>query len=142
MSKKITFTDEQVNILAQNPYTHAVNNNRIVFTLEFKKFFAEQMSVHGMSTSKIFTLAGYDPSFFTKASKDEFRKRIRTELNSETGLKPPRGLSQAERTKVFSEKDLSKQRTNTSIKELQDRVVYLEQQIEFLKKISNLKNQK
>ena len=39
---------------------------------------------------------------------------------------------------AYAAKDLEKQRTSTSIKELQNRVVHLEQQIEFLKKISNI----
>lgn len=142
MSRKIVFNDEQVNILAQNSYTHSVSNYRISFTLEFKKFFAEQMNVPGMTTSKIFTLAGYDASWFSRDSKDAFRKEIRKELNSGTGLKPPRGLSQKEKATLFAKKDLSKQSADASIKELQDKVVYLEQQLEFLKKISNLRNQK
>ena len=141
MKKVISFTDEQVNILAQNPYTHAVSNSRIVFTLEFKKFFAEQMTIPGMTTPKIFQKAGYDLNIMHRSTMDRFRIAVRHELASETGLKPPKGLSTAEKAKAFSSKDLSKQRTDTSIRELQDRVVYLEQQIEFLKKISNLINQ-
>lgn len=41
MSRKVKFTEEQINLLSQNPYTHLVNKNRIVFTLEFKEFFVE-----------------------------------------------------------------------------------------------------
>lgn len=139
MSKKITFTDEQVKILNNNPYTHYVSNYCIVFTFEFKQFFAEQMHLPGMTTSKIFSLAGYDVSMFSRGQLDRFRMKVRQELASETGLKPVRGMSPAERTAAFEAKDLSKQRTQTSIKELQERVVYLEQEIEFLKKISRLR---
>lgn len=139
MSKKSIFTDEQVKILKNNPYTHYISNYCIVFTFEFKQFFAEQMPLPGMTTKKIFSLAGYDVSMFSKGQLDRFRIKIRQELASETGLKPVRGMSPAERTAVFEAMDLSKQRTQTSIKELQERVVYLEQEIEFLKKISRLK---
>lgn len=136
----IMYTDEQITIIAQNPYTHSITKNHVSFTLEFKKFFAKQMNVPGMTTPKIFRLAGYDPDMFSQSSKDHLRIKIRKELASEEGLQPPKGLSREEKLAAFAEKDLSKQRTDTSIKELQDRVVYLEKQIEFLKKISALEN--
>ena len=66
------------------------------------------------------------------------RKRILKEADSERGLRPPRGLSTEQRIAAFEAKDLSMQRTDTSIKELQERIVYLEKQVEFLKKISNI----
>lgn len=141
MSRKISFTDEQVAILAQNPYTHFVSNYQIVFSLEFKKFFAEQMAIPRMTAPKIFRMAGYDTDIILKPVMDRFRITVRHELASGTGLKAPRGLSPAEKKAAFAAKDLSKQRTDASIKELQDRVVLLEQQIEFLKKISKSMNQ-
>ena len=39
---------------------------------------------------------------------------------------------------AFEAKDLSTQKTDASIKELQERIVHLEKQVEFLKKISNI----
>ena len=39
MSKKIPFTEEQIHVLEQNPYTHSIGPNHISFTLEFKQFF-------------------------------------------------------------------------------------------------------
>ena len=52
----------------------------------------------------------------------------------------PRGLSGTERINQFAEKDLTRQRTKTSIKEMQERIVRLEYQIEFLKKISQIRS--
>ena len=134
MPKSIPFTQEQIRILEENIYTHHVTQNRIVFTVAFKEFFAEQAALPGMTTKKILRAAGFDPDFFPRASLDSIRKRILREASSPEGFKNPRGLSSAERTAHFAEKDLTKQRTDTSIKELQERVVYLEQQIAFLKK--------
>lgn len=45
------------------------------------------------------------------------------------------------KTAQFAAKDLAKQDTDASIKELQDRIVHLEQQITFLKKISHIRKQ-
>ena len=140
MPKSIPFTQEQIRILEENIYTHHVTQNRIVFTVAFKEFFAEQAALPGMTTKNILRAAGNDPDFFPRASLDSIRKRILREASSPEGFKNPRGLSSAERTAHFAEKDLTKQRTDTSIKELQERVVYLEQQIAFLKKISHIRS--
>ena len=136
--KKPSYTDEQVKILSQNPYTHVAMPNKVTFTLEFKEFFVNQVKHHGLSTTKILKAAGYDPSLFTRAAIDNIRRRILAEASSPEGLKPPRGLSQAERTEAFAKKNLDAQRTSTSIKEMQQRIVHLEQQVEFLKKIQNI----
>ena len=131
------YTEEQIRILEQNPYTHYVSPYRLVFTLAFKEFFISKVHEPGMTCPKILRAAGYDTQFFPRYFIDNVRKKILAEAASPEGLKPPRGLSQAEKIKAFAEKDLDSQRTATSIKELQSRVVHLEQQVEFLKKISN-----
>lgn len=59
---------------------------------------------------------------------------ILDEADSERGLRPPRGLSTEQQLAAFEAKDLSAQKTDASIKELQERIVYLEKQVEFLKK--------
>ena len=135
--KERAYSDEQISILEQNPYTHSVTPYRLTFTLAFKEFFMSQVHKSGMTCPKILKAAGYDPKMFSRPFIDHLRKRILVEAASPEGLKPPRGLSQAEKIKVFAEKNLDSQRTATSIKELQSRVVHLEQQVEFLKKISN-----
>ena len=68
----------------------------------------------------------------------ENRSGILAQAASPEGLKPPRGLSSAEKTAAFAAKDLAKQEEAKSIKELQERVVKLEAEIEFLKKIVSL----
>ena len=141
MARKIPFTEEQVRILSQNPYTHSVTPKTITFTLAFKQMFYEQTKVPGMSTTKIFIKAGYDPTWFTRPFFDSVRGHILKQAASPEGLKPPRGLSSAEKTALFEQQDLSKQKTDITIKQLQERIVHLENQIEFLKKISHLKNQ-
>ena len=135
--KERAYSDEQISILEQNPYTHSVTPYRLTFTLAFKEFFMSQVHKSGMTCPKILKAAGYDPKMFSRPFIDHLRKRILVEAASPEGLKPPRGLSQAEKIKAFAEKNLDSQRTATSIKELQSRVVHLEQQVEFLKKISN-----
>ncbi len=139
MSRKApSYSPEQIEIISQNPYTHSVTPYKITFTLAFKEFFVDQVRNHGLTAPKILKSAGYDPSMFSRAAIDSIRKKILAEASSPEGLKPPRGLSQAERTKAYAKKNLDAQRTSTSIKEMQQRIVHLEQQIEFLKKIQNI----
>ena len=140
MSRPISYTQEQIKILEQNSYTHSVTPYRITFTIEFKHFFAEQMNIPGMTTPKILRAAGYDTSFFSRDAMDNIRIRIRAELESDKGFKQPRGLTNKEKTAQFAIKNLEKQNTNASIKELQEHIVHLEQQVEFLKKISHIRS--
>lgn len=141
MARKTPYTDEQIQILSQNPYTHAVSPHRVAFTIEFKKFFVEQTRITGMTTKKIFLAAGYDPDLFTKGALDGIRRTIFNEAKSSEGFKPGRGLSCAEKTAQFAAKDLARQSTEASIKELQDRIVHLEHQIAFLKKTHHIREQ-
>ncbi len=131
------YSEEQIKILEQNPYTHSVTPYTLVLTLEFKQFFMSKVNEPGMTCPKILRAAGYDTTFLKRSYFDSLRKKILTEAASPEGLKPPRGLSQTEKIRAFAKKDLERQKASTSIRELQDRVVHLEQQIEFLKKISN-----
>ena len=136
--QKPSYTNDQVALLNQNPYTHVATPYKVTFTLEFKEFFVDQAKNHGLTTPKILRAAGYDTSMFTRTALDNIRRKILAEASSPEGLKPPRGLSQADRTKAYAQKNLDAQRTSTSIKEMQQRIVHLEQQIEFLKKIQNI----
>jgi len=139
-SMKKAYTKEQMDAFAQNCFTYAICPSKITFTLEFKQYFLSQIREHGKTTDEALRAAGYDPMLFSTAGKNSLRRRILDEARSEQGLRPPRGLSQEERIAAFEAKDLSRQRSETSIKELQERIVYLEKQIEFLKKISNIAN--
>ena len=98
----------------------------------------EQILNHRKNAPQILKAAGYDPSWFTKGCKSSLRRRILEEADSERGLRAPRGLSTAEQIAAFESKNLSKQKTEASIKELQERIVHLEKQVEFLKKTSNI----
>ena len=93
MSKKVPFTEEQLRVLELNPYTYSVSSNRITFTLEFKKFFVDQIRNHRKTTPEVLKAAGYDPSWFAQGCKSSLRRRILEEADSEQGLRPPRGLS-------------------------------------------------
>lgn len=139
MSKKVPFTEEQLRVLELNPYTYSVSSNRITFTLEFKKFFVDQIRNHRKTTPEVLKAAGYDPSWFAQGCKSSLRRRILEEADSEQGLRPPRGLSTEQQLAAFEAKRSFYPKKQMPVsKELQERIVHLEKQVEFLKKISNI----
>ena len=131
----IPFTQEQQEILRSNPYTEWVSAQRTHYTMEFK-LFALKESQEGLSSIKIFEKAGYDPAILGKQRIYAALKNIKREAASPEGLKPSRGAKQAKR---FAEANLSKHKDATAIKQLQEQIVILQQEIEFLKKISILR---
>lgn len=141
MARFVSFTPQQVAKLESNPYTHTVSVYGISFTLAFKKFFVEQSQLPGMTSRKILSAAGYDPKIFSDNQVHGFRKRIMAEANSPEGLHEPHRLTNEEKLARFEAKDLSKQKTDASIEELQKRLVHLEKQLEFLKKTEAIRKQ-
>ena len=117
--KAYVYTDDQINEFRLNPYTYSVSHYQLVFTLEFK----------------------YDPSMFTKSKLDKVRRMVLQEARSETGFRPPRGASDAEKAAAFAAKDLSLQKTEVTLKEMQGRISMLEKELELLKKNLRIRQQ-
>ena len=128
------FTPDEINILKQNPYVINVTSAKISYSLAFKKF-AVQEAQKGTKSPEIFKKAGFDPEILGKPRMYSALKKIKKEAASPEGLREPRGKSKEERMAEFAKKDLAQKQTKVAIRELQDKIVHLEQQIEFLKKI-------
>lgn len=132
------FTQEEIDVIKQNPYVVSVCSTKIIYSLAFKKYVLEQ-SQNGLSSIEIFQKAGFDPEMLGKPRMYAALKHFKREAASPEGLREPRGKSREERLAEFAKEDLAKKHTKTAIRELQDKIVHLEQQIEFLKKIQSLK---
>ncbi len=131
------FTSEEINIIKQNPYVVSVSSSKISYSLAFKKFALEQ-SQKGLTSPQIFQKAGFDPEMLGRPRMYAALKHFKKEAASPEGLREPRGKSREERLSEFAKADLSKKQTKTAIRELQEKIVHLEQQLEFLKKIHSL----
>jgi len=129
---KIPFTQEQKEVLQKNPFTLSVNDYQIRFTVEFKKFLLSEREKNGTPWKDILRKAGYDPDMFTKTRIDSIVRNIRMEAES------PKGLHETTSSKALLKEDERKQ-TKKAIKELQEEILRLQQQVEFLKKIQMLK---
>lgn len=128
------FTAEQKRILKSNPYTYSISDYRIQYTLEFKQYYMEERH-KGNTSVKIFISAGYDPEILGKERIYTFAKNLRVEAESPGGLRAP---VKYKCETDFAQKELDKEKTATAVKDLQKQIVHLEQELEFLKKISVL----
>lgn len=130
------FTQDEINILAQNPYVISVCATKISYSLAFKKFAIKQAQ-EGLKSPEIFLSAGFDPEMLGKPRMYSALKSFKKEAASSEGLHEPRGKSKEERLAEFAKEDFEKKHTKVALRELQQKIVHLEQEIEFLKKIQS-----
>jgi len=130
MSKK-PFSDEEMNILRQNPFTFKVTRNTLSFTKEFKELFITEYNA-GSIPRQILIEHGYDPEMLGDRRIWGISQHIRNQYKQygevhegNTHAKP---VGQA---KPLSDKD--------ELKQLRHEVDYMKQEIEFLKKISSIR---
>ena len=127
------FTEEEQAILRANPYTLCVSSDKIKYTVEFKRYILNEVKKPKVTSKKAFRSAGYDPEILGESRIRSSVKAFRKEAES------PRGLHETGPSKdTFAKKSMEKQHTKTAIKDLQDEVIRLQQEIEFLKKILRL----
>lgn len=133
MSNRL-FTQEEMEQLRQNRFVINVSPHSITYSLEFKKFVIKESKL-GVKSTEIFEKAGFDIDMLGKPRIYAALKFIKKQAASPEGLREARGKSREERLAQFAKEDYSKKQTKVAIRELQNKIVHLEQQIEFLKKI-------
>lgn len=134
----LQFSEKDIIFLKQNPNTYDITASKLVLTLEFKKFFLNEIKKPGRTSIKILEEAGYPIEILGKPRMYAIAKSIKRQANSPEGLRDP---SDRTRKKIeeFAKRNLENEQSKKAIKDLQDKVLHLEQQIEFLKKIQFLK---
>lgn len=133
-----TFTQEQIKRLKKNPYTFKVTNNKLYFTAKFKEDFWISYQA-GNAPRKILTDLGYDLSIFTQKQIDNYVQRIKKEALSGNGFSEGENRQKRVAIKAANEIDLS---SPQSIERMQNELLYLRQEVEFLKKIVIAENSK
>lgn len=126
MTRKL-FTDAEQEILKRNPFTLQVTETQIRFTVEFKKFLLEEREKNGTTFKNIFRKAGYDPEMLGEPRIVRISEQVRKEARS------PKGLHETVSKNHYT-KENERVQTQKAIRQLQDEVLRLQQQIEFLKK--------
>ena len=122
------YTQKQIKELKKNPYTFQVDEQRIFFTVEFKKIFWRKYQA-GMSPRAIFKELDYSLDYFGQKQIDSIVQRIKKEAMAGEFTE---GYSRNNRMKIKeSEEDISPQ----NIKQIQNELLYLRQEGDFLKKV-------
>jgi len=130
------FTTEQMLTLAANPFTYKVTVHRIAFTLEFKNLFLAQYE-SGEAVKDIFTNLGYDTAAIGCNRIYGFANRLLSRI--EAGEIPTEEPARTKQEKPVNI-DYNTMPAQQSVAAMQREIAYLRQQVEFLKKITELGN--
>lgn len=134
MSVKKKFSPEEVEALRANPYTEKVTAERISFTLAFMEEFW-RLSVECCTGNMALRRMGYDPEVLGFERVHNITKRIRRAAQTPEGLKGRAKLRMRISKENFSSAELEKMSRRESERRLQNEIVYLQQQMSFLKKL-------
>ena len=130
------FTSEEMEILAANKFTARVTPRQISYTLEFQNLFLVMYDEQGKNCAEIFTELGYDVEILGKSRVHTYPKLLREKLKNTGNLRkktreivtPPINI------------DYNTMPSIKSVAAMQHELLYLRQQLEFLKKITDLDN--
>lgn len=132
------FTQEQIDILAANPFTSRVDFHHIWFTLEFQNIFLSRYE-QGETSTEIFTDLGYDIEILGPNRIYNYPRALYRRLENGLGLTETPGRTKAEEP---SNVDYNTMPAQQSTAAMQRELKYLRQQVEFLKKITELGSEK
>ena len=131
-----SFTDDQMLMLRQNPFTHRVTKYQLTFTKAFKEIFYSEYQA-GELPRKILADHGYDPVVLGERRVWGIYGHLREQYEKYGGFRENNARPTAEPSPSpapdmpVSEKD--------ELKQLRHEIDYLKQEVEFLKKISSVR---
>lgn len=128
MSQK-KFTQEEVQILKANKYTYTVTERTIKFTMEFKKIMYDKIQ-QGIFPSKILEECGYDIKILGPNRPSAIARHIIEEYKVDGTFHSGRKKSSLEAEILNGSIAPSK-----ALIKMQNEIMYLQQEVEFLKKI-------
>ena len=132
------FTPEQVIELSKNPCTKYVTPCNISYTLEFKNLFLSHYEA-GERAKDIFLELGYDPNVLGDSRIYCFAYELLNRIEKGEPLTETPYIRSVEKPANVDYNTLPSQQ---SIAAMQRELTYLRQQVEFLKKISQLDTKK
>ena len=124
--------------LEANPYTLKVTKNKLYFTIKFKEDFWINYQA-GNAPRKILSDLGYDLEYFGQKQIDSIVQRIKKEALSGNGFREGENRERRIPVKATNREELS---STQSIERMQNELLYLRQEVEFLKKIIMTNNSK
>lgn len=134
MSKKL-FTEEEQQLLRQNPYVYSVSESSLSLTKEFKELFLEAYN-KGQSARNILENYGFESAILGNQRIWGISSYIRNEYQEYGEFTEGRNAC----VKRSSKPNISNSATMADeIRQLKHEVDYLKQEMEFLKKISAIR---
>lgn len=125
------YTAKQIKQLEKNPYVFKVTKHKLYYTAKFKEDFWISYQA-GNSPRKILTDFGFDIDIFGQKQIDSLVQHIKKQALSGNGFTEGENRQRRVSMKATSEEELS---SPQSIKRMQNELLYLRQEVEFLKKI-------
>ena len=129
-----SFTPEEIEILKKNKYTAYVDEKVLRLTVAFKIAFME-LYRQGVPPRKILPDLGYDLEIIGKSRLNGISQQIRRQAESDTGFhQGGAGKRTLEETPPEEKAALTDRQL---INRLQGEIIYLRQELEFIKKITH-----
>ncbi len=125
------YTEKQIKELKKNPYVLKVSKHRLYYTAKFKEEFWISYQA-GNSPRKILSDFGFDLSIFGQKQIDSLVQHIKKQALSGNGFSEGENRQRRSPMKATNETELS---SPQSIERMQNELLYLRQEVEFLKKI-------
>jgi len=125
------YTQKQIKQLLKNPYVYKVTKYHLYYTAKFKEDFWNSYQA-GNSPRKILSDFGFDLSMFGQKQIDSLVQRIKKQALSGNGFSEGENRTKRIRRNPTDETELS---SPQSIERMQNELLYLRQEVEFLKKI-------
>lgn len=125
------YTAKQIKQLEKNPYVFRVTKHKLYYTAKFKEDFWISYQA-GNSPRKILIDFGFDIDIFGQKQIDSLVQHIKKQVLSGNGFTEGENRQRRVPMKATSEDELS---SPQSIKRMQNELLYLRQEVEFLKKL-------
>lgn len=132
------YTSKQLKELEKNPYVYKATKHMIYYTAKFKEDFWVSYQA-GNTPRKILSDFGFDLSVFGQKQIDSLVQHIKKQALSGSGFSEGSNRTKRVAMKAGDEMELS---SPQSIERMQNELLYLRQEVEFLKKIIIAENSK
>ena len=132
------FTKREIQLIKNNPYTYKVTEFQIFYTKEFKVEFWRRYQA-GESPRSIVESLGFDPDMLGQYRINGLQINIQKQAQIPEGFTEGKGRRKGRKTELY---DVDNHPSDETIIKMQHELLYLRQEVEFLKKITSIKDTK
>lgn len=130
------FTKREIQLLKSNPYTYKVTESQIFYTKEFKEEFWRRYQ-GGDSPREIVEALGYEPDILGTSRLSGLQMNIKKQANRPGGFTEGKNNRKGLKAEMVS---VDENPDRDTLVRMQHEILYLRQEVEFLKKITSVRN--